>query len=136
MQLSDKATRRNFFNSLGVLASAAMGVLWYRLTARHENINNKSLPIRITGEISEGVTLYDNVFLVRNGDHVKAFSATCTHAGCRITQVEGGTLQCPCHGSAFDAKTGKPTRGPALKPLKQLECRFEKETGEWHIRRE
>jgi Rieske Fe-S protein len=48
---------------------------------------------------------------------VHAFSATCTHQGCRVSSVTGGTINCPCHGSRFDAVTGGVVRGPATRPL-------------------
>ena len=47
----------------------------------------------------------------------KAFSATCTHQGCAVIEVEGGTINCPCHGSEFAVADGSPTAGPAKKPL-------------------
>lgn len=47
----------------------------------------------------------------------KAFSATCTHQGCAVTEVTGGTINCPCHGSRFAVADGAPTAGPAKKPL-------------------
>ena len=47
----------------------------------------------------------------------KAFSATCTHQGCTVNQVAGGTINCPCHGSKFAVADGTPTAGPAKKPL-------------------
>jgi Rieske Fe-S protein len=31
--------------------------------------------------------------------------------------VADGFLDCPCHGSRFDAETGAVTRGPATQPL-------------------
>ncbi|MET7763772.1 Rieske (2Fe-2S) protein [Streptomyces sp. NPDC005336] len=46
-----------------------------------------------------------------------AFSAVCTHAGCVVDTVEEGKISCPCHGSQFDAQTGKVLQGPAGKPL-------------------
>ncbi|WAP55400.1 QcrA and Rieske domain-containing protein [Streptomyces sp. S465] len=46
-----------------------------------------------------------------------AFSAVCTHAGCVVDSVEDGAISCPCHGSQFDARTGKVLQGPAVKPL-------------------
>jgi Rieske Fe-S protein len=51
-----------------------------------------------------------------NGD-VHAFSATCTHQGCQVTEVTNGQIICPCHGSHFDARTGDVVSGPAPRPL-------------------
>ncbi|MEV4438765.1 Rieske (2Fe-2S) protein [Streptomyces sp. NPDC049577] len=56
----------------------------------------------------------------------KAFSAVCTHAGCVVDKVEGDEISCPCHGSRFDAKTGKVLQGPAGAPLPEVPV---KETG-------
>ena len=47
----------------------------------------------------------------------KGFSATCTHQGCKVNEVVGGTINCPCHGSRFAVADGAPTAGPAKKPL-------------------
>ncbi|MET8689379.1 Rieske (2Fe-2S) protein [Streptomyces sp. NPDC004732] len=47
----------------------------------------------------------------------KAFSSLCTHKGCPVTSVEGGTVNCPCHGSKFDIADGSVRGGPAPKPL-------------------
>ncbi|MFE3266668.1 Rieske (2Fe-2S) protein [Streptomyces sp. NPDC059215] len=75
-------------------------------------------------EIAEGGTkLYrdGNVVVSRGGDGtLKAFSTICTHAGCAIDKLRGTTLVCPCHGSEFDATTGKVLRAPATEPLKEL----------------
>jgi cytochrome b6-f complex iron-sulfur subunit len=45
-----------------------------------------------------------------------AFSAICTHMGCQVAPA-GKQLNCPCHGSQYDALTGAVLRGPATKPL-------------------
>jgi Rieske Fe-S protein len=47
---------------------------------------------------------------------VVAFSAICTHQQC-VVAAAGERLECPCHGSAFDAATGDVLNGPALEPL-------------------
>ena len=47
----------------------------------------------------------------------KGFSATCTHQGCKVNEVAGGTINCPCHGSKFAVANGAPTAGPASRPL-------------------
>jgi Rieske Fe-S protein len=70
-----------------------------------------------------GLILKDaEVVLTRNatGD-VVGFSAICTHQGCTVESVENGTINCPCHGSRFDAHTGVPVRGPASSPLPPIE---------------
>ena len=45
------------------------------------------------------------------------FSAVCTHAGCTVGSVSGGTINCPCHGSRFNITTGAVVNGPASSPL-------------------
>ncbi len=47
----------------------------------------------------------------------KAFTATCTHQGCKVGDVADGTINCPCHGSKFAIADGSVTNGPAKKPL-------------------
>jgi Rieske Fe-S protein len=46
----------------------------------------------------------------------KAFSAVCTHAGCTVSKVANGTIDCPCHGSKFNLD-GTVATGPASRPL-------------------
>lgn len=89
-------------------------------------------PTRLTGpvelgaesEIAKGsAKLYrdENVVVSRaeNGS-LKAFSSICTHAGCAINKLEGATLTCPCHGSEFDAMTGKVLHVLTTTPLEEL----------------
>jgi Rieske Fe-S protein len=47
----------------------------------------------------------------------KAFDATCTHQGCLVTQVSGGTINCACHGSEYKVADGAVVRGPATRAL-------------------
>jgi Rieske Fe-S protein len=47
----------------------------------------------------------------------KAFSATCTHQGCKVNKVADGVIACPCHGSRFNIADGSVAGGPAKKPL-------------------
>lgn len=46
-----------------------------------------------------------------------AFTAICTHMGGTVAPATGLQLKCPCHGSTYDAATGKNTGGPAPAPL-------------------
>ena len=50
----------------------------------------------------------------------EAFSAVCTHQGCLVSNVEGGTINCLCHGSKFSIKDGSVEVGPASSPLPQV----------------
>lgn len=52
-----------------------------------------------------------------SGSEYKAFSATCTHKGCAVSEVKGGAIICPCHDSKFDISDGSVKGGPATKPL-------------------
>lgn len=65
-----------------------------------------------------GGLVIGGVVLTRDakGD-VRGYSATCTHQGCKVDAVKNGKIQCPCHGSAFNASTGAVVRGPASRPL-------------------
>jgi Rieske Fe-S protein len=47
----------------------------------------------------------------------KAFSASCTHRGCTVGSVSGGTINCPCHGSKFKIADGSVVNPPADRPL-------------------
>ncbi|MFG2001151.1 Rieske 2Fe-2S domain-containing protein [Spirillospora sp. NPDC048911] len=46
-----------------------------------------------------------------------AFSATCTHRGCTVGPVSGGTINCPCHGSKYSIEDASVQAGPAPRGL-------------------
>ncbi len=57
------------------------------------------------------------VVLTRIGGTLRGFSSICTHEGCTLAEVAQGTIDCPCHGSKFNAETGAVVHGPATRPL-------------------
>lgn len=58
----------------------------------------------------------------------KAFTAVCTHEQCLVDQVAAGKIECPCHGSVFNAETGAVEKGPAEAPLAATQVTVEGST--------
>jgi nitrite reductase/ring-hydroxylating ferredoxin subunit len=56
-----------------------------------------------------------------------AFSAMCTHQQCVLAKVEGGTINCGCHGSKFSISDGSVKNGPAQEALESKELKIEGE---------
>lgn len=54
-----------------------------------------------------------------SADQVACFSAICTHQGCTV-QPQGDQAVCPCHGSVYNALTGKVINPPAPSPLVKI----------------
>jgi len=55
----------------------------------------------------------------------RAFTAVCTHQGCTVSSISGGTINCPCHGSKFSVKDGSVVNGPAASPLAAVAIKVE-----------
>jgi len=66
--------------------------------------------------VGSGVIVGDVVVTQPEEGDFKGFSAVCTHTGCLINEVAGGTINCPCHGSKFSLD-GEVLNGPATRPL-------------------
>jgi Rieske Fe-S protein len=54
-----------------------------------------------------------------------AFTAICTHQGCIVNTVSGGTINCPCHGSKYSIVNGSVVNGPAPLPLAAVSIKVE-----------
>jgi Rieske Fe-S protein len=74
-----------------------------------------------TAEVPDGggtiITGKNIVITQPQAGSFKAFTAVCTHLGCIVSTVSGGTINCPCHGSKFSIKDGSVVNGPAASPL-------------------
>ena len=55
----------------------------------------------------------------------KGFSNVCTHQGCPVASVDGGTINCNCHGSRFSITDGSVEQGPATAPLPEVKLKVE-----------
>lgn len=62
------------------------------------------------------------------GNSFRAYTARCTHAGCLVSEVSGGRINCFCHGSAFDANGGQVLAGPATRPLNSFPVSYASDT--------
>ncbi|MEA2192440.1 MAG: hypothetical protein QOI73_2561 [Solirubrobacteraceae bacterium] len=65
------------------------------------------------------------VVLVRDGEDVLALHDRCSHRGCSLAtgDVHDGAIECPCHGSRFDLRSGAVRRGPATAPQPAFQAR-------------
>ncbi|MFE9579723.1 ubiquinol-cytochrome c reductase iron-sulfur subunit [Nocardia sp. NPDC006044] len=66
--------------------------------------------------VGGGVIVGDTVVTQPSAGTFVGLSSTCTHAGCTVASVSGGTINCPCHGSKYKLD-GSVSNGPATKPL-------------------
>jgi len=133
MRIQKPISRNTFFRIVSGLILGLFGWIWYRLSGfqiEHEN----QMEYRYGQDLPMGLSYYEKYYLFRSDQSVRAFLTKCTHAGCRIGLGTATTLQCNCHGSQFDAKTGHPLKGPAIKPLQEIECRYDEKNGQWVVR--
>ena len=73
-------------------------------------------------EVGGGTIISDEGVVITQpseGDF-RAFSSTCTHQGCQVSEVSDGTINCACHGSQFSIEDGEPESGPASAPLREV----------------
>lgn len=84
-------------------------------------------------EISEGTLKKvmvgkDPVALFNVGGQIYATTNICTHEQCELDEnhsIYGEEVECTCHGSRFNVKTGANTLPPAAEPLKTYKVSVE-----------
>ena len=87
--------------------------------------------IAIAADVATGLSIVETAIVYRGADgSVRAYSARCTHLGCRIDRVVGEEAVCPCHGSRFRAD-GTASVGPASRPLARLHVEADPASGGW-----
>jgi nitrite reductase/ring-hydroxylating ferredoxin subunit len=71
-------------------------------------------PGKMMGVQSQG----RDILVADVGGNYYAIGNVCTHEQCNLADgvLEGEVVQCPCHGSSFNVKTGQVVTGPAEKP--------------------
>ncbi len=75
------------------------------------------------GEMVAGKVGDDAVVLVRTGGQVFAVGGRCTHYGGPLGKglFDGELVRCPWHHAAFDVRSGRAMRAPALNPVPRYE---------------
>jgi nitrite reductase/ring-hydroxylating ferredoxin subunit len=132
---SQPASRRTVIR--GAVVAGVAGAAGVGLTGCGSAINAQEATMTPTAPVTlgsaedvpvGGAKLYrDQHVLVSRPtkDEYKAFSGVCTHGRCALSQIEGGEAVCPCHGSRFEIKEGKPVQGPAVPALPAVPVRVE-----------
>ncbi|WP_326552986.1 Rieske (2Fe-2S) protein [Micromonospora sp. NBC_01813] len=71
--------------------------------------------------VGGGIILADQGVVVTQpaAGEFKAFSNVCTHQGCPVANLDGGTINCTCHFSSFSIEDGSVLSGPAPSPLEE-----------------
>jgi Rieske Fe-S protein len=121
------ATRRSVLIGAGVVGAAALAGCGSKGATAAANTSEAAPPAGALAQLSDipvgtAIAAKDNgqpiIISQPTAGQVKAFSAICTHMGCTVAPASSGKeLDCPCHGSKYDAVTGEVISGPAPKPL-------------------
>jgi cytochrome b6-f complex iron-sulfur subunit len=122
--------RRTFIRLTGFTLLVPLSWLWIRMSERLEQTRSVGTAPKVLKNIAEGVNFFDEYIVVSLNGTTSVFSSRCSHAGCRISKSEGNQLICPCHGSRYDALSGKVIKGPSLENLKKLTFRLDKPGGD------
>ena len=90
---------------------------------QRQRARGRPAPQPLPAELPLGLSIAGDAVVNRHADgRLQAWSARCTHLGCRLDRVIDGVVVCPCHGSRFDDQ-GRVVNGPASKALQPLEVR-------------
>ena len=67
------------------------------------------------------------ILIANVGSKYYAMGNICAHMGCMLSDgtLRNGQVQCQCHGSVFDLKTGNVVRGPASEPEPSYDVKVE-----------
>jgi len=123
------ASRRAFLWAAGLLLAAPLPAAVASMVNRFVETRRRPRPVTVPGDVRDEVTFADGVIVTRADGTVRAFSARCTHLGCRLDRAEGDEIVCPCHGSRFHLD-GSVAAGPAIRPLEPLAHETDPDTGD------
>lgn len=114
-------SRRNFIaNGLGFLAAIPLVRGITPILPQKDYKVGKLTDIPIKGGKVYTVNKKRVLVTRPSTNEVRAFLATCTHAGARLTGASNNEITCPSHGAKFDANTGNVLKAPATRPLTKV----------------
>jgi cytochrome b6-f complex iron-sulfur subunit len=121
------ATRRSVLIGAGVLGVAALAACGGKSSsgaaptssgAAADGALAQLSDIPVGGAVAAKANGKPIIIAQPTAGQVVAFSAICTHMACTVAPSSSGKeLDCPCHGSKYNATTGAVIAGPAPKPL-------------------
>lgn len=82
----------------------------------------------VEGQIRKVKVGKEDVALFNVGGNIYATTNVCTHEFCELDQnyvMHGEEVECTCHGSQYDVKTGANTVPPSAEPLKTYKVTVE-----------
>ncbi len=91
---------------------------------RLENLTKSKAKLKFDMDFPQGITIKDELIIYRKTNEYKIFSNRCSHLGCKITNIAGRNLVCPCHGSRYSL-IGEVLQGPAKQNLKPINFRID-----------
>jgi cytochrome b6-f complex iron-sulfur subunit/menaquinol-cytochrome c reductase iron-sulfur subunit len=107
----------------------ASGERWVKTVRLEQLPEGRPRKVKIVSDVRDAWKLDKDaelgaVWLIRNGNEVRALSVVCPHLGCSISVSEGGKgFACPCHDSSF-AADGKRQDGPSPRDMDTLDTRL------------
>ena len=106
----------------GTLRTRGLSLRTFKKAAQYSELEE--------GQI-RGVTIDgDSIALYRIDSQVFATTDTCSHQKCSLEEfgtILGEEVECMCHLSRFNIKTGEATSLPAVKPLRVYKVKVEGE---------
>lgn len=127
--MNKKLNRKDFLKALMYLLLLPFLYILNRMVKDHKRFGSANRELRLSNIIPAGLSINNEVIFHKTTTDLKVYSSRCTHLGCKINQVEGDEIVCPCHGSRYNTE-GKPIKGPSIKRLQELDFKMDSELNE------
>ncbi len=127
-------SRRQWLHRVTALAVSLPLAASLAALLRREQARQVPADVPIPADVPVGLSVVGAAVVFRGGaGAVRAWSARCTHLGCRIDRVVADEAVCPCHGSRYRSD-GTVAAGPATRALRPLTVISDAATGGWIAR--